>query len=453
MKKLTALFTAFLMALTALLVPIQVYATDNEYVLADNAFVPFMLEVLDEKDEKITDMYYYSGLEEGKVTETGQSLYGQFDVKFRLKAKNGVTLKLMRYYEYAGIEDLAKKFADVDTLTLGQMTESYKLVEGDGTLSENRFLIECKMDGKTYYAEFCFYCYAKDYFMIYGHEGNDTNETVTQFGLDNKTKDGETITVDCNVSDNIQICLTPVLKSFENFKVMINGHVNSGREALSEGENYFKVEYNDKTYNLILRRPETTAWTNSFSDVNTSDAFFNSVKYCNMNGLMLGTSDTTFTPDAVTTRAMVVTTLYRIAGSPAVNGTNKFSDVEEGSWYYDAVIWANENGIVLGYDNGKFGTDDNITREQFATIMYRYAKMQNPNMLLYSYVWPYSDADVADYAKEAMVFAVKVGLIKTTDMTNYEAKKNVSRGDLAIGIAAMNTYVLPTLKVMNVIAY
>lgn len=453
MKKFTAVFTAILMVMTVMLVPTRVFAADTEYILEDDCIVPFLFEVLGENDEKITEMYYYSGLEDGKVTETGQSLYGQFDVKFRLKAKNGVTLKLMRYYEYVSIDELAKKFKDVSELTLGATTESYKLIEGEGTLPDNRFLIECKMDGKTYYAEFCFYCFEKDYFRIYVHEGNDTNGTVISLDLDNKTEDGVTITANCDISDNVQICVTPILVPFEDCRIMVNGHVNSGRESLSEGENYFKIEYKGKTYNLILRRPETTAWTNPFSDVNTTDAAFNSVKYCNMNGLMFGTSDSTFTPDAVTTRAMVVTTLYRIAGSPEVKGTNKFADVEAGSWYYDAVTWANENGIVLGYENGNFGTNDNITREQFATIMYRYANKQNPNMKVYYYEYSYSEDDVADYAKEPMAFAVKTGIIKTTDMTKLEAKKTVSRADLAIGIAAMNTYVLPTIEVMDVIAY
>lgn len=449
MKKFNVVLVATLVMMLAMVFAVQVFATDESgYILADDYYLPFEIEVWGDKEEPIIPVYYYSGLEDGKVTSTSRALYGQFDVSFCLKVKNGVKVKLMHYYEYSSIEELGKKFNDIGFLSPGVKTETYKLAEGDTSLTENRFLLQCEIDGKTYYAEFNFQCYAKDYFEIYVYEGNEVNGKVTWPSLDNKTADGATITVNCDVADTVLFGVIPLSDDV----LKINGHVNTGREALSEGENNFTLEYKGKIYNLIFRRPETTSWTNPFGDIKSTDAFFNSVKYCNMNRLMLGTSDTTFTPDAITTRAMVVTTLYRIAGSPNVNGTNNFKDVEAGSWYYDAVTWASENGIVLGYDNGNFGTNDNITREQFATIMYRYAKSTNNNLSLSSSNYPYVTDDVADYAKEPMKFAVMSGLIKTTDTINLGPKNEVSRADLAIGIAAMKTFVLPTLQEMNIIS-
>ena len=116
-------------------------------------FVPFEFEVWGEKDEPATLIYYYSGFEDGTVTDTSRSLYGQFDVNFCLKAKDGVKVKLMRYYDYASIEELEEKFHDVAFLSRGTRTEAYKLVEGNPSLPENRFLLECKLNEKVYYAE------------------------------------------------------------------------------------------------------------------------------------------------------------------------------------------------------------------------------------------------------------------------------------------------------------
>ena len=448
MRKLIVILTVVLVIAVAAVAVFKMLSTDDSaYILSDDYFVPFELEVWGDKDEPVTLIYYYSGFEDGTVTDTSRSLYGQFDVNFCLKAKDGVKVKLMRYYDYASIEELEEKFHDVAFLSRGTRTEAYKLVEGNPSLPENRFLLECKLNEKVYYAEFNFKCFANDYFEIYVHEGNDTNTNVTWLSLNNKTANGSTVTADCNIADNVQIGVTPLSDDI----LKINGHVNTGREALSEGENYFVLEYRGNKYNLVLRRSETTSWINPFNDIKTTDAFFNSVKYCNMNGLMSGTSRTMFTPDAATTRAMVVTALYKIAGSPKVNASNKFMDIKTGSWYYDAVTWASESGIVAGYDNGNFGANDNITREQFATIMYRYAKGMKPEMVLYSSNYPYNTDDVAEYATEPMKFAVMTGLIKTTNTSNLEAKKNVSRSDLAIGIATMKTFVLPTLENMKFI--
>ena len=105
-----------------------------------------------------------------------------------------------------------------------------------------------------------------------------------------------------------------------------------------------------------------------FSDV-AADAWYTEfVVYCRNNGLMTGTSGTTFSPDTPTTRAMMATILYRLAGSPAVSGTDGYTDTQPGAWYADAVLWAGQNGVVSGYGDGLFGTNDPLTREQMATM-------------------------------------------------------------------------------------
>lgn len=120
---------------------------------------------------------------------------------------------------------------------------------------------------------------------------------------------------------------------------------------------------------------------------------------------MNGTDKTTFSPDLTTTRGMIVTILYRLEGEPYVSGDCSFEDVKAGSYYENAIIWAEANGIVSGYGNGNFGPDDPITREQMAVILYRYAKYKDMDLSAgeNTELLSYNDAaDISDYALAAM---------------------------------------------------
>ena len=116
-----------------------------------------------------------------------------------------------------------------------------------------------------------------------------------------------------------------------------------------------------------------------FSDVAADAWYAEFVVYCRDNGLMAGTSETTFSPNTPTTRAMMATILYRLAGTPAVSGTDSYTDTQPGAWYSDAVLWASQNGVVSGYGNGLFGTDDPLTREQMAVMLWRYSGSPSAN--------------------------------------------------------------------------
>ena len=111
-----------------------------------------------------------------------------------------------------------------------------------------------------------------------------------------------------------------------------------------------------------------------FTDVREADWFYDDVVYAYENGLFSGTSDTTFSPNASMTRAMLVTVLYRLEGQPTVSGRSGFSDVKLNSYYEDAVTWAADNGIVNGTGATTFSPNTNVTREQMAAILYRYAQ-------------------------------------------------------------------------------
>ena len=155
-----------------------------------------------------------------------------------------------------------------------------------------------------------------------------------------------------------------------------------------------------------------------FIDVRGDDWFYDDVAYVYENGLMNGTSETTFSPYISTTRGMIVTILYRMEGKPAVFEACPFTDVKAGAYYERAIVWAAENGIVKGYGNGCFGPDDQITREQMAAILYRYAKYrgldvsvgENTNIL------SYDDAlDISEYAVPAMQWACGAQIIHGAD--------------------------------------
>lgn len=117
-----------------------------------------------------------------------------------------------------------------------------------------------------------------------------------------------------------------------------------------------------------------TGFENPFTDVSESDWFYDDVMFVFVKKLMVGVSDTLFDPYGTTTRAMTATTIWRMEGSPAPKGGNPFTDVKNGEWYTDAILWAAENEIAEGYGGGLFGTNDPVTREQLAAFFFRYAE-------------------------------------------------------------------------------
>ena len=150
----------------------------------------------------------------------------------------------------------------------------------------------------------------------------------------------------------------------------------------------------------------------SFTDVRESDWFYEDVAFAYENGLFAGTSDTTFSPNASMTRAMLVTVLYRLEGQPAVNGRSGFSDVQYNGYYEDAVTWAADNGIVNGTSTTTFSPNANVTREQMAAILYRYAQHKKYNTAASSGLNGFTDhASVSGYAAASLEWAVAEKLV------------------------------------------
>lgn len=144
----------------------------------------------------------------------------------------------------------------------------------------------------------------------------------------------------------------------------------------------------------------------TFMDISEKAWYHEAVDYVYNNDLFSGTSATTFDPEMVMSRAMLVTVLYRIDGKPDITAENHFLDVEAGNWYTDAVIWADANEIVYGYDDGNFGPNDSISREQMAVILYRYTEYKGYDMTASADLSGFTDADeITDYAETAMAWA------------------------------------------------
>ena len=172
-----------------------------------------------------------------------------------------------------------------------------------------------------------------------------------------------------------------------------------------------------KTVYADWKKREPDAVKNPFADVNAGDWFYRDVLFSYEKGLMSGMDAAAFAPYANTTRAQIAVIFYRMEGSPAVEGENSFTDVVRGSgtaWFYDAVTWAQQNGIMGGYDNSSFAPKDPITREQLAAIFYRYAQYKGYDTTQGGMaIREFGDYEsISDYAMSAMAWAVNTGLVK-----------------------------------------
>ena len=169
-----------------------------------------------------------------------------------------------------------------------------------------------------------------------------------------------------------------------------------------------------------------------FADVDELDWFYDAVVYVYNEGMMDGISATQFAPNSNLTRGMVVTMLYRLEGEPRVTGSSGFDDVASGAWYADAVTWAAENGIVNGVSDTEFAPNVNITREQLAAILYRYAEYNDYDVSGRDDLSEFTDrSSISSYALDAMRWAVDEGLITGITNTTIEPQGTATRAQAA----------------------
>ena len=227
------------------------------------------------------------------------------------------------------------------------------------------------------------------------------------------------------VEDSSYTCDTPAVITFatdedwNNYIATVNGEAYTGEEI------------------TIVVKDSATEEPDSelpYTDVSDADWFYNEVTYAYEKGIMTGINDTTFAPYESLARAQFAIILHRLNGEPQMEYTDRFHDVGEDLWYTDAILWAADTDVVTGYSNGNFGPADKINREQMATMMYRYAEYKGYSLeggVDYS---QYKDAaNVSDFAKEAMSWAVGNGVITGKyDETQLDPQGEASRAECAI---------------------
>ena len=221
----------------------------------------------------------------------------------------------------------------------------------------------------------------------------------------------------------------------ENFRWFLKGNQEFSNHTVNS-DFIDEYEISEKTYVWDENSPTPTPTPEqkptptpkqSFDDISEDDWYYDSVGYVYENGIMTGMTDTIFGPLERVSRAQFAVMLYRLQGCPKVVYEDIFADVEDGLWYTDAVLWANKVGIVTGYSNGMFGPADYITREQMATMLYRYAGYTGLDTSGHTELSAFKDSSsVSEFAKEGVTWAVNAKVITGKDAGTRLAPQEVT---------------------------
>lgn len=184
------------------------------------------------------------------------------------------------------------------------------------------------------------------------------------------------------------------------------------------------------TISVTFKVAEAVDVADIFRDISTSTWCYDAVQFVYVNGLMNGTTTTTFEPNRTLNRGMWVTMLYRMAGSPAISGTEDFTDVDASTWCYDALLWASRNGIVNGFDDGTFRANAVVTRQQLVAILYRYAQYMGYDTSASATLEGFVDASSV-WAVEPMQWALAEGVLAGTSATTLSPNGSANRGQAA----------------------
>lgn len=346
-------------------------------------------------------------------------------VGFDLEAPEGVTK--FKYTFDATISETAKE-ENVETLPENKTGVAFyfkdktaKTVtvqwvaegEGDNTTTYKPITFSVDLSGVAYYQA-----------PSHGGSGSSGGSASTTYTLTFETNGGNAISkVTKNKGTTIDLAQYAPTKSGATFE---GWYADKG---LTKKITSVKLDANTTVYAKWTEAPVSGL---PFGDVKSADWFYNDVKYVYEKGMMAGTAADVFAPNATTTRAMIVTILYRLEGSPAVTGTSAFVDVPAGQWYTDAVNWAAANQIVKGTSATTFAPNDSITREQMAAILYRYAQYKGYEVTKKADLSGYSDnGQVSTYAKDALAWANAAKLINGVTNTTLAPQGNATRAQVS----------------------
>ncbi len=268
--------------------------------------------------------------------------------------------------------------------------------------------------------------YSDDYTVEEGSEGyepfNPSGGSVTVTAEDRAAaKDvNNLIAAIGTVDENSKDAITAAREAYEKL-------TDTQKELVSE---YDKLVAAEKAYAELTGEdiaPADMPYTDTEGHWATD-----AIKFAYEKGLMKGESETSFAPNKTASRAMIATILYRLEDSPAVDGKASFGDVVDGAWYMDAVCWAEANKIVGGYADGNFGPNDSITREQLASILYRYAAHKGENMNATADLSNFADANgISEWSYTALAWANAEGLITGKTGNIIDAKGKATRAEIA----------------------
>ena len=396
---------------------------------ADNLYVEHA------KDNGRTYLY------KATVTESSGSNTATFTTRhgfstFTLKADVSPAAEIDGTY-YETLQDAVNNVQDGQTIRLEQDVSGTVTVSREGTFSidtnEKKFNPDDIIAGSGYRVS---------------HDGNTF--TVVEESHGGSSSSGSTrYTVSVEDTDNGSVKVSPTRAS-KGSTVTVTVKPDEGYELdeltvtdkngdqikltdKGDGKYTFQMPASKVTVEAVFTAVEPEPEGLPFTDVTSGDWFYDAVAYVYDKGMMEGTTDTTFAPAMNLTRSMIAQVLYNLEERPEAPGAAGFPDVAAGAWYADAVNWAAARGIVKGYDTGAFGPEDSVTREQLAAILYRYAQVKGYDTTQGGMaVREFSDsASISDWAQEAMAWAVNAQVLSGKGNGVLDPQGTATRAEVA----------------------
>ncbi len=266
-----------------------------------------------------------------------------------------------------------------------------------------------------------------------GGSGSSSNDDSHDIQVEEDTANGkvEASTKDAESGDSVTITITPD-EGYQLEKLTVTDADGKVLELKEAGDNKYTFTMPESEVEIKATFTEKADTGLPFLDVDTDDWYYEAAKYVYETGMMNGVDSTSFAPNASTTRGMIVAVLYRLEGSPAVSGSS-FTDVAAGQYYADAVAWAAANEIVEGYDENTFAPADAVTREQLASILYRYAQFKGYDTTQGGMaIREFSDyTAISQWATEAMTWAINAELINGNENSALLPQGKATRAEVA----------------------
>ena len=372
--------------------------------------------VLKEAAKTFSGSWHFSSQVDGETTHKyGEAGFDDKDTFTLVFGTDTVELTSALYREWTGTKSYKIIGEDVIRITLNDREElNAKIAEEDG----KQFLKIEQGDNKAIYLE-------KDPVRSGGGAVPAEKYTVTC---------GEGVTVDKTEASKGTKITVKVADGYENVVVK-----DAEGNTVTVTNNTFKMPESDVTVSASKKAvaydkcgKDATCVYAKFTDAETTAWYHDGVHFCVENGYMNGVSETQFAPNGTLSRAMIVTMLWRMAGSPVVDYAMSFTDVADGQWYTEAIRWAQSTGVVNGYDAESFGTNDNITREQLASILMRYAALKGVDVAKKADLAKFDDAaSISSWALESVEWANAAGILNGRTETTIAPTGNATRAEAA----------------------